>query len=211
MGPDVAAVMIEPIQGIAGVLAAPPGFLTAARRLCNAHGATLILDEIQTGIGRTGRPLAWQSEPEAQPDLVTVGKSLGAGFPVAALLLTEAMAQTTQPGEHGSTFGGGPLACAAMEATLATIEAEGLLERATEVAADIRGRDLSGVVQVRGEGCLLALILDQPARPVARALLHQGILAGTANDPRCLRLCPPAVMPTAGIDALESALHAVCA
>lgn len=210
MGPDVAAILIEPIQGIAGVIPAPQGFLSGARRLSDAHGAKLILDEIQTGIGRTGRPLAWQADPEARPDLVTVGKSLGAGFPVAALLLTEAMARTTQPGEHGSTFGGGPLACAAVQATIATIVDEGLLKRAQDIEADVRARSLDGVVAVRGAGCLLGLILDRPARPVVGALLKHGILAGTANDPHCLRLCPPAVMPEAGIDALHNAMHTVC-
>ena len=210
MGPDVAAVLIEPIQGIAGVIPAPAGFLAGARRLCDAHGAKLIFDEIQTGIGRTGSPLAWQADPLAKPDLVTVGKSLGAGFPVAALLLTNAMAQTTQPGEHGSTFGGGPMACAAVHATISTIVDEGLLQRALAIEADLRGRALPGVVDIRGAGCLLGLVLDRPARPVVGALLKHGILAGTANDPHCLRLCPPAVMPTHGIDALQTAMHAVC-
>jgi acetylornithine aminotransferase/acetylornithine/N-succinyldiaminopimelate aminotransferase len=210
MGSDVAAVLIEPIQGIAGVIPAPEGFLQGARKLCDTHGAKLILDEIQTGMGRTGRPLASHGSPAAAPDLVTVGKSLGAGFPVAALLLTEAMAATTQPGEHGSTFGSGPMACAAVHATIATIIDEGLLDRARAIEADIRSRQLPGVVAIRGAGCLLGLILDRPARPVASALLSQGILAGTANDARCLRLCPPAVLPTAGIDALEQAMHTVC-
>lgn len=210
MGSDVAAVLIEPIQGIAGVIAAPEGFLLGARKLCDTHGAKLILDEIQTGMGRTGLPLACHGSPAAAPDLVTVGKSLGAGFPVAALLLTEAMAATIQPGEHGSTFGSGPMACAAVQATIATIIDEGLLARARAIETDIRSRKLSGVVAIRGAGCLLGLILDRPARPVASALLSQGILAGTANDARCLRLCPPAVLPTAGIDALEHAMHTVC-
>ncbi len=210
MGPDVAAVLIEPIQGIAGVIPAPAGFLAGARALCDAHGARLILDEIQTGIGRTGVPLACRADPMVRPDLVTVGKSLGAGFPVAALLLTDAMAASTRPGEHGSTFGGGPLACAAVHATICTIAEEGLLECALAIEADLRGRALPGVVDIRGAGCLLGLVLDRPARPVVGALLDHGILAGTANDPHCLRLCPPAVMPAAGIDAIENAMQAVC-
>jgi acetylornithine/succinyldiaminopimelate/putrescine aminotransferase len=129
---------------------------------------------------------------------------------VAALLLTEAMAQTTQPGEHGSTFGSGPMACAAVQATLDAIQSERLLHSAQAIAADIRSRSLTGVRSVRGEGCLLGLALDRPARPVVRALLSHGILAGSANDPSCLRLCPPAIMPTEGIDALQTAMHAVC-
>jgi len=210
IGPDVAAVMLEPIQGIAGVLPTPEGYLSACRRICDAAGAVLILDEVQTGIGRTGLALACHREPDARPDLVTVGKSLGAGFPVAALLLTEAMAATTRPGEHGSTFGGGPLACAAVHATLETIEAEGLLERARAIAADIRGRSLAGVRAVRGAGCLLGLVFEEPAAPIKEALIGHGILTGTAADPHCLRLCPPAVMPMSGIDALEQGLAAVC-
>ncbi len=210
MGPDVAAVMLEPIQGIAGVIPTPVGYLSACRRLCDDHGSVLILDEIQTGVGRTGAPMAWHREPNCRPDLVTVGKSLGAGFPVAGLLLSEAMAQTTRPGEHGSTFGSAPLACAAICATLETIAAEDLLQRARDIADQIRRRSLAGVTAVRGQGCLLGLLLDRPAGPVQRALVEHGVLAGSAADPHCLRLCPPAIMPTAGIDALEQGLAAVC-
>jgi acetylornithine/N-succinyldiaminopimelate aminotransferase len=210
MGPDVAGVILEPIQGIAGVRPVPEGYLRGCRRLCDAHGAVLLLDEIQTGIGRTGWPMAWHREPDSRPDLVTVGKSLGAGFPVAALLLTEAMAATTRPGEHGSTFGGGPLACAAVQATLDTIEAEDLLACARAIAAQVRDRPLRGVTAVRGAGCLLGLVLDRPAAPVKDALMDHGILTGTSADTHCLRLCPPAVMPVAGIDALARGLAAVC-
>ena len=205
---DVAAVMIEPIQGIGGVHEAPPGYLNAARGLCDAHGAALILDEVQTGIGRTGAAMAWHHEPACRPDLVTVGKSLGAGFPVAALLLTEAMAATTKPGEHGSTFGSAPLACAAILAVLEAIEAEDLLARGRELEARLRAAvgDLPGVQAVRGRGCLLGVVLDRPARPVSAALLEAGFLTGGANDPRCLRLCPPAVLPFSAIGAFARAL-----
>ena len=205
---ETAAVIIEPIQGIAGAIEAPRGFLTAARRLCDEAGAALILDEIQTGIGRTGAAFAWHEEPACRPDLVTVGKSLGAGFPVAALLLTEAMAATTVPGEHGSTFGAGPLACAAILAVLEAIEAEGLLARAQEIEALVRAGAPPGV-QVRGRGCLLGLVLDRPAAPVSAALRERGFLAGTSNDPRCLRLCPPALMPPEAVIGLLDALGGV--
>jgi acetylornithine/N-succinyldiaminopimelate aminotransferase len=210
MGPDVAGIIVEPIQGIAGVIPLPEGYLTRCRALCDVHGAVLIMDEVQTGVGRTGLPLASHIEPTARPDLVTVGKSLGGGFPVAALLLSRAMADTTKPGEHGSTFGGGPLACAALLATLEIIQTEALMAKAKAFEAKIRGGDFTGVVQVRGAGCLLGLVMDQPAGPIKNALLDHGILVGTSNDKNCLRLCPPAAMPDEGVDALQAALAAVC-
>ena len=210
---DVAAVLVEPLQGIAGVLEPPAGYLTAVRAACDAVGALLIVDEVQTGVGRTGRPFRFQVE-DCRPDLVTCGKSLGNGFPVAALLLTEAMAATTKPGEHGSTFGGGPLACAAVLAVLDAIEQEELLPRANAIAAWVRSlapggeRAIPGVVAVRGDGCLLGLVLDRPAKPVAAQLRDQAhILTGTAHDPHCLRLCPPATLPDDALTALEAALR----
>lgn len=206
----VAGVLIEPIQGIAGAVPAPPGFLTAARRLCDEHGAVLILDEVQTGVGRTGRPMAWHAEPACRPDLVTVGKSLGGGFPVAALLLTEAMAATAQPGEHGTTFGGGPLAAAVVLAVLETIEDEALLDSALAIEGRVRAAKVPGVVSVQGAGCLLGLVLDQPARPVASALREAGYLVASSNDPRVLRLCPPAVTPLGAVDGLLVALAGAC-
>lgn len=212
---DVAGVLIEPIQGIAGVMVPPEGFLAGARVLCDEAGAALILDEVQTGVGRTGDAFAWHAEPDARPDLVTCGKSLGAGFPVAALLLTEAMAATTGPGEHGTTFGGAPLACAAVEAVLDAIDDEDLLGRARELAHRVhsfapgRPRHVPGVTHVRGRGCLLGVVLDRPAGPVATQLLQHGIVAGTAHDPHCLRLAPPAATPAQALDDLEHALRAV--
>ena len=204
-----AAVLIEPIQGIAGVIEAPDGFLTEARAICDAHSALLILDEIQTGIGRTGLPVAWHRERTCRPDLVTVGKSLGAGFPVAALLLSEEMAGTTRPGEHGSTFGGGPLAAAVVLAVLGAIEEEGLLERATALGVRARSASFPGLVEVRGHGCLLGLVLDRPAKAVANQLVAEGYLTGTAADPNCLRLCPPATMPLDALDGLLECLARV--
>ncbi len=209
MGPDVAAVILEPIQGIAGAVPAPVGFLETCRAVCDEHGAVLILDEVQTGIARTGLAMAWHAEPDCSPDLVTVGKSLGAGFPVAALLCNEVMASTVAPGEHGTTFGGAPLAAAAVGAVLAAIREEGLVARAAALGARITheaGR-IPGVLAVRGRGALLGLVLDRPARPVAVALRDRGVLTGTAADPACLRLCPPAVLPPEGVDAFLTALR----
>jgi len=212
---DVAGVLVEPIQGIAGVVEPPEGFLVGARALCDEAGAALILDEVQTGVGRTGDAFAWHHAPDCRPDLVTCGKSLGSGFPVAALLLTEAMAATTAPGEHGSTFGGGPLACAAVLAVLDAIDDEDLLGRARELAHRVHGfapgrsHHIRGVTAVRGRGCLLGVVLDRPAGPVAKQLLAHGLVAGTAHDPRCLRLAPPAATPTEALDDLEHALRTV--
>ena len=194
---DVAAVIVEPIQGIAGVIEPPDGFLTEARAACDEAGALLIVDEIQTGIGRCGTAMRWHTEPACAPDIATVGKSLGAGFPVAAMLCTEEVAATARPGEHGSTFGGNPLACAALLAVLDAIAEEDLLARARALEGVARGRagGLPGVVEVRGAGCLLGVILDRPAKPIDAALLDRGYLTGTAHDPHCLRLCPPAILP----------------
>jgi acetylornithine/N-succinyldiaminopimelate aminotransferase len=203
------AVMIEPIQGIAGVIEPPPGYLAAARRICDESGALLILDEVQTGIGRTGRAMAWHAEPECRPDLVTVGKSLGAGFPVAALLLTEEMAQTTAPGEHGSTFGGAPMAAAVILAVLETIKKENLLERGRALSDIAHAVCIPGVTAIRGQGCLLGIVLDRPAKPVANELVRHGFLCGTAADPNCLRLCPPATMPKEALTALFQCLNEV--
>lgn len=206
----VAGVLVEPIQGIAGVIEAPPGYLAACRRICDRHGALLLLDEVQTGIGRTGDAMAWHTEPACTPDIVTVGKSLGAGFPVAAMLCTEAVAATTAPGEHGTTFGGAPLAAAAVLAVIETIEAEGLLAKARQLeeVARARAADLGAVVAVRGRGCLLGLVLDRPIKPIARSLVSRGFLTGTSHDPHCLRLCPPAIMPASAMHAFFDALAA---
>ena len=208
----VAAVILEPIQGIAGVIEPPAGFLAGVRAACDAVGALFICDEVQTGVGRTGQNFAFHREP-CRPDLVTCGKSLGNGFPVAALLLTEAMAATTRPGEHGSTFGGGPMACAAALAVLDLIVEERLLSHAGDIADFVRSlgpggaRAVPGITAVRGHGCLLGVILDRPAKPVAAALLDAGILTATAHDPQCLRLCPPATLPEEALVALEGALR----
>lgn len=210
MGPEVAGVIVEPVQGIAGVVVPPPGFLAAIQQACRQHGALFVCDEIQCGIGRMGVPLVSTSQG-LQPDLVTVGKGLGGGFPVAALLLTEAAAATVKPGEHGTTFGGGPLACAAVRATLEIVQEEGLLERATTLFDTMRtALSVPGVVEVRGGGAWAGIVLDRPALPVKNALLEAGFLVGTASDPYVLRLAPPAATPRHAVIELASALaHAI--
>lgn len=206
---DVAAVIVEPVQGMAGVVMPPRGFLAGLKAACERVGAALIADEVQCGIGRMGAPLASHLDG-VRPDLVTVGKGVGGGFPVAALLLTDEMAASTRPGEHGTTFGGGPLAAAAVEATLAAIAADDLLgkamalgERMAEVLPTV-----PGVLEVRGRGAWAGVVLDRPAKPVAAGLLQRGFLVGTASDPRVLRLAPPAVAPLYAVDLLADAMHA---
>ncbi|MEZ4237970.1 MAG: aminotransferase class III-fold pyridoxal phosphate-dependent enzyme [Myxococcota bacterium] len=205
---DVAAVIAEPVQGMAGVVVPPPGWLAGVKAACERVGALLIADEVQCGIGRMGAPLASMLDG-VRPDLVSVGKGVGGGFPVAALLLTEALAATTRPGEHGTTFGGGPLAAAAVEATLRIVAEEGLLQRGLQLGermAEVLGA-VPGVLEVRGRGPWAGLVLDRAAKPVAQALLERGFLVGTATDPRVLRLAPPAVAPLYAVDLLGDALH----
>ena len=193
---DVAAVITEPIQGIAGIVEPPDGWLRQVAELVHENGSLLIADEVQSGLGRTG---AWLASlgMGVRADIVTVGKGLGNGFPVAACLVSEAVAQTVKPGEHGTTFGGAPMACAAVEATLDIIVDEGLIEKARVVGETLAGAlgQLPGVVEVRGSGAWIGVVLDRPAGAVKDALLARGFLVGTASDPHVLRLAPPAVMP----------------
>lgn len=206
---DVAAVIVEPVQGMAGVVVPPAGFLAGLAAACRDAGALLIADEVQCGLGRMGAPLA-SALAGVRPDLVTVGKGLGGGFPVAALLLTERLAATTRPGEHGSTFGGGPLAAAAVEATLDILADEGLLAKANALGEAMHTMlAMPGVLEVRGGGAWVGLVLDRPAKPVAAGLLARGFLVGTASDPHVLRLAPPAVTPAYAVELLADALRDV--
>jgi len=204
---DVAAVITEPVQGIAGIVEPPAGWLAAVKERCVANGSLLICDEVQSGVGRTGTPLATTAQG-VEADIVTLGKGLGGGFPVAAVLMTEAVSQTIGAGEHGTTFGGGPLACAAVEATLAVIASEKLLSKATALGEQMRATlKMPGVLEVRGSGVWIALVLDRPAKPVAQALLEAGFLVGTSTDPTVLRLSPPAILPEHAISALADAIR----
>ncbi len=204
---DVAAVITEPVQGIAGIVEPPEGWLAAVKERCEANGSLLICDEVQSGVGRTGAPLAATAQG-VKADIVTLGKGLGGGFPVSAVLMSRGVSETIGAGEHGTTFGGAPLACAAVEATLAVIAAEDLLSKANilgdRMFAELR---MPGVLEVRGRGVWIALVLDRPAKPVANALLEAGFLVGTSTDPTVLRLSPPAVLPEHAISALAETLR----
>ncbi len=211
-----AAVLLEPIQGEGGVVTPAAGYLAAAQDAARAAGALFMLDEVQTGIGRTG---AWFAHQPAglTPDVVTLAKGLGGGLPIGACVAFGDAAGLLGPGQHGSTFGGNPVSCAAALAVLDTIEAEGLLERVTVVgralADGVRGLGHPLVAAVRGAGLLLGVVLAQPvAKDAEAALRERGVLVN-AVAPAVLRLAPPLVLTDADVaqflQVLPDALDAV--
>ena len=198
------AVMLEPIEGESGVIPLEPGRLAAIRRLCDERNVLLILDEVQTGMGRTGRWWAHQHE-DASPDVMTVAKALGGGVPIGAILAAP-RADVFEPGDHGSTFGGSPLACAAAIAVMRTVESEGLVEQAGEVG-DYLAESLSALADggapiagVRGRGLMLGIALNRDvARAVAAAALNQGLIVNAIGD-RTLRLVPALIITREEVD-----------
>ena len=207
----VAAVILEPVQGMIGARDCAPAFLAAARRICSERGALLIFDEVQCGVGRCGAFTAAEAFGVV-PDLLTMAKGLGSGLPIAATVTTPALAQQLRIGDLGSTFGGGPVPCAAALATIAVIEREGLIDNAIAVGARLRGGALAlGVPAVQGRGLLLGLRLGRPAAPVQAALFERRILTGTSADPGVLRLLPPLSFSASEADILLEALAQVLA
>ncbi|HEY8534384.1 MAG TPA: acetylornithine transaminase [Micromonospora sp.] len=209
-----AMVILEPIQGEAGVVVPPRGYLAAAREITRRHGALLAIDEVQTGIGRTGYWFAYQAEGIA-PDIVTLAKGLGGGLPIGACIAfsdTAAgdAASLLAPGSHGSTFGGNPVCCAAALAVLRTIASEGLLDHVKRVGEQLRrGIEAIGhplVATVRGAGLLLGVVLTAPAAAaVADALREAGFLVNPAQ-PDVIRLAPPLIITAEQIDKFLAAL-----
>jgi acetylornithine/succinyldiaminopimelate/putrescine aminotransferase len=204
---QVAAVILEPIQSMAGVRVAAPGFLRKLRKVTAAAGALLILDEVQTGMGRLGQPYA-AGMYRVRPDLLTTAKGLASGVPMGALLVTEKIADSLKPGDLGSTFGGSPLACAALLATLDVIQEEKLMARAVIAEAQIR-RSLIGtcVLDVCGTGLLLGLRVPGRASALKQHLEQRGILVGSSADPQVLRLMPPLNLTDEAITALANAVR----
>jgi acetylornithine/succinyldiaminopimelate/putrescine aminotransferase len=203
---DTAAVIVEPVQGVGGAFDMGRDFLEAIRLRCESMGALLIFDEVQCGVGRTGQPFA-ANLYDVFPDMLTTAKALGAGFPVGALLLSPQIAAGLKLGELGSTFGGGPLACAIVEAVIDTIREENLLQNVREVAALIRQTCITGpVTGIQGEGFLLGLRTRVPAKQVQAALLERDILTGTSGDPGVLRLLPPFTLASEHVAVLSRAL-----
>jgi len=201
-----AAVIVEPVQGVGGAFDLGGEYLGALRRRCAKVGAVLIVDEVQCGMGRTGHPFA-AGLYGVQPEMITVAKALGNGFPCAALLMGPRIAAAVKLDALGTTFGGGPLACAVIEAVIDALEKEGLLENVRRVGALIRERCIVGPVRGhQGAGFLTGLICTRPAKEVHAALLARDILTGTSGDPRVLRLLPPFILDAEHVELLRAAL-----
>lgn len=206
IGPHTVAVLLEPIQGEAGVIIPPAGYLARVRELCTAHRVTLILDEIQTGLGRTGALLAEEHEG-IEADVTLVGKALSGGFyPVSAVLSNSEVLGVLKPGQHGSTFGGNPLACAIARAALRVLVEEGMIENSAAMGARMKagleGLRSNLVRDVRGRGLMLALELHEEAggaRRVVEALRERGLLAKDTHG-HTIRLAPPLVITAAEVD-----------
>ncbi len=203
---SVAAIMLEPIQSMAGVRMAQPDFYRSLRTLCDERGIVLIYDEVQTGIGRTGDWFFAGSEAGGGvvPDIISLAKALGSGVPVGACLVNESIAPAIKENDLGTTFGGGMLAMAAVTATLEAVENDSMLDNVKRVEAYLRER-LPGVV-IHGRGFLLGLEFKDKAAPVHKALLDQKIITGTSSNPNVLRLLPPLCLQEEHVDLLVSAI-----
>lgn len=207
MGENVCGVILEPIQGEGGVHVPSDEYLKQVRALCDKYDALLIFDEIQTGLCRSGKWFAWEYS-EAKPDIMTLAKALGGGFPVAAFLTTERLAHVFAAGDHGSTFGGNPLACAAANASLKVMREENLAVKAAETGAyfktqleALQKKFPDKIMEVRGRGLLLGMELSKPGKPIVDACLQKGMIINcTAGN--VIRLVPPLVITKAEIDAL---------
>ncbi|MFJ4004713.1 acetylornithine transaminase [Streptomyces sp. NPDC090023] len=211
--PDTAMVIIEPIQGENGVVVPPPGYLKAARAITAATGALLVLDEVQTGVGRTGDWFAYQAHEGVLPDVVTLAKGLGGGLPLGATLAFGRAADLLQPGQHGTTFGGNPVACAAGLAVLDTIEDEDLLANAKRqseaLRAGIEALDHPLIDHVRGAGLLLGIVLTGPHAARAQAAAQEAGFLVNAPAPDVVRLMPPLNLRDDEVDAFLQALPGI--
>ena len=201
---SVAAILLEPIQSMAGVRMAEPQFYRDLRTICDERRIVLIYDEVQTGVGRTG---SWffagsKAGGEVVPDVVTLAKALGSGIPVGACLVSDAIATHLKENDLGTTFGGGMMAMAAVTATIEAIEQDRMLENVREVESHLRRRlaDLPQIVDVKGLGFLLGLEFKEKAAAIHNALLERHIITGTSSDPKVLRLLPPLCLKADEVD-----------
>jgi len=212
-GDSIAAIMLEPIQSMAGVRMAAPDFYEGLRRLCDERGIVLIYDEVQTGVGRTGEWFFAGSQAGAGvvPEIITLAKALGSGIPVGACLVSETIAGHIKENDLGTTFGGGMMAMAAVSATLEAIENDGMLANVKSVEAHLRESlaSMSGVLEVAGKGFLLGLRFKEKAAEIHRSLLERRIITGTSSDPNVIRLLPPLCLSKPEVDLFVNALSEV--
>ena len=208
--PHTAAIFVEPIQGEGGINVPPPGYLAALRALCDRHGWLLMLDEVQSGVGRTGEWFAYQHEA-LRPDVVTLAKALANGVPIGACLAGGAACDVLGPGSHGTTFGGNPLAARAALAVVETIETQGLAGRASALGHRIREalrnglQDHPGVVEIRGKGLMIGIEMQMPCPALVRTALEAGLLINVTAG-RVIRLLPPLILSDAEADLLVERL-----
>ncbi|WP_147274778.1 ornithine--oxo-acid transaminase [Ferruginivarius sediminum] len=216
MTENTVALILEPIQGEAGINVPPDGYLRECRRICDRHNALFVVDEIQTGLGRTGALFCHQHEDGADPDMMILGKALGGGvYPVSAVVSSREILGVFQPGDHGSTFGGNPLACEVARASLRVILDEGLAERSRYLGARLyeRLRSLNSprIKEVRGRGLMIGVEIDKahgPARPICEALMRRGVLCKETHE-QVIRLAPPLVIQESEIDWLGDQMAAI--
>lgn len=210
---ETAFVIIEPIQGEIGVVVPPAGYLKAAREITRATGTLLVLDEVQTGIGRTGTWFEHQRHEGVDPDIVTLAKGLGGGLPIGATVAFGAAAELLKPGMHGTTFGGNPVACAAGLAVIDTLSADGALDQVKRTGEKLRdGIEALGhplVARVRGAGLLLGIVLNEPLAPQVQLAAQDAGFLVNAPAPDVVRLMPPLIIGDAEVDAFLQALPGV--
>jgi acetylornithine aminotransferase len=210
---NVVAIMVEPIQGESGIVVPDADYLNRLRVICDDNDWLLILDEIQTGMGRTGKWFAHQHNG-IRPDIMTLAKSLGNGVPIGACIANLKAAEVMKPGSHGSTFGGNPLACAAGLAVIKTIEQDKLVERAATLGRllidkfNTRLADVAGVVDIRGQGLMIGIQLDKPCKQLMQDALQQGLLISVQSE-HVIRLLPPLTISETQIDTLTDTLSSL--
>ena len=206
---QTAAVILEPIQSIGGVVEFSGSYLSQLRKRCDEVGAYLIFDEVQTGMGRTARPFV-SGFSGVNPDMFTLAKGLAAGFPIGAVVMKRAVVDKLKTGDIAATFGGGPMAMAAVIATVETIEEKGLVEHVGDIDEYVREIfQEPEIVEVKGRGCLLGLRLKKKAAEVQQELFERGFITGLCSDPEVLHLLPPLTVEKEHLDLLKSALLAV--
>lgn len=202
---DTAAVIMEPIQSMAGVVCANKQFFQEVRMLCDEYGVFLIFDEVQTGVGRTGT-FSYSEQAGIVPDIITLAKSLGSGIPVGAVLLPDKHAQQIKTGDLGTTFGGGMMAMASTLATLEEIEKQHYMEHAVSIFETVNEGLSKTKITVRGAGCLIGMVFENPVKEIRMKLMEKGWLTGSAKNPNVIRLMPPINTPLEIIENFVSEL-----